>query len=63
MFRWKTAVMTGQWRRTHRSALTDALRAGQAEMVDSDILLFEFVEIEQRDLHAAEPADYFKRAA
>lgn len=48
MFRWKTPVMTGQWCRSHMSALADALRAGQAEMINSEILLFDFVRIEQK---------------
>ena len=48
MFRWKTPVLTGQWRSSKISAFTDALRAGQAEMLDSEIVLFEFVQIEQK---------------
>lgn len=63
MFRWKTAVMTGQWRRSRQSALTDALRAGQAEMVNAEILLHEFAQIEQIDQQAAIFAEQFKRAA
>lgn len=63
MFRWKTAVVTGQWHQSHQSALADALRAGQADMVNSDIVLHSFVQIEHNARVAAEPAGQFKRAA
>jgi hypothetical protein len=60
MFRWKTAAMTGQWRRSDMSALTDALRAGQAEMADGEITLFDFVQIERQGREVTESARCLK---
>lgn len=48
-FRWSTKVLTGQWRRTERGALLDALRAGQAEAIDEDIVLHPFTHIERKE--------------
>lgn len=56
--------MTGQWRSSDLSALSDGLRAGQAEMVDCQIIPHDFVQIEREDGQLVEtPAvGYFKRA-
>lgn len=48
MFRWSTVVLTGCWRRSHQGALTDALRARHAEMLYSEVILHDFVRIEQK---------------
>jgi len=62
-FRWSTKVLTGAWRRSQMSALTDALRAGHAEFHDGEIALHEFVRIEQQAPAPGNRAEALKLAA
>ena len=62
-FRWSTTVLSGAWRRSKMSALTDALRAGHAEFRDGEIVLQEFVRMEQKTQASSGTAEALKLAA